>query len=128
MANHHVIHMNDINGVTTKLLATFIIVVSRNAGNQNITDLIFSRATYNPWLPSNTLGIVMPGVVVTDGDDGGIDLTQRVPWLRRKGIGDQSNILATQLETSVAVPCNFHKGKDSLFSIVRAGTVVLARI
>ena len=50
----------------------------------------------------------MPGMIVTDGDDGGIDLTQRVPRLRRKGISDQSNILATQLETGVAKPGNFH--------------------
>jgi hypothetical protein len=60
-------------------------------------------------------------MVVTDGDDGGIDLTQRVPWLRRKGISDQSNILATQLKTGVAKPGNFHKGKDSLFSISSGG-------
>src|SRR5579884_508222 len=110
MTNYYFIHMNDINGIAPQLLPAFIIVIGGDAGNQDITDLIFAWAAHNIWFPRNTLNIIMPGMVMTDGDDGGIDLTQRVTRLRRKGIGDQRNIFATQLKTGVAKPGNFHTG------------------
>src|SRR5579875_1799620 len=110
MTDYYLIHMNDINGVAPQFLPAFIIVVGGNAGNQDITDLIFARTAHNIRFPSDALDIIMPRMVMTDGDDGGIDLTQRVARLRRKGIGDQRNILATQLKTGVAKPGNFHTG------------------
>jgi hypothetical protein len=47
-------------------------------------------------------------MIVADGDDGGVDLTQaaciglRGSLLRRERVGDQGNIFATQLEAGVA--------------------------
>src|SRR5260370_8128662 len=92
-----IIHMDDINCITAKFLPMFIVVVRSNAGDQNIADLIFARTTHYSGIAIYATCKVMPGVIVADGDDGGIYLTQRVFYLRRKDVSNQGNILATYL-------------------------------
>ncbi len=110
VTDHKVIHVNDINRIAPAFRATFCVVVGRDACNQHVADLVFSRAAHHARIPVNAFYKVVAGMVVTDGDDGGSDLAQleRFPlglsWLRRKGIGYQGNIFATQHEARVAEP------------------------
>jgi hypothetical protein len=114
MADHQVIHVNNINSVASILLPTFVVVIGCNTGNKDITDFILPRTTYSPWFPPYAHDIVMPWMVVADGDDGGVDLAQAVcvplrgSLLRRERVGDQGNIFATQLKAGVAQPRYFH--------------------
>src|SRR2546428_7617629 len=115
MTDDQVIHVDHVNCVASALLTAFIVVVGGNANDQHITYLIFTGATNDVRLATHPGGIVMPWMIMTDGDDRGVDLTQpsglplwEVCQLRRKGIGNQCNVLATQLEASMAKPGNFH--------------------
>src|SRR5712692_804616 len=121
MTDDQVIHVDHVNRVASALLTAFIVVIGGNANDQHITYLIFTGATYDVRLATHPGGIVMPWMIMTDGDDRGVDLTQpsglplrevcvapRFIVGGRKGIGNQCNILATQLEASVAKPGNFH--------------------
>src|SRR5271167_4505861 len=136
MANDQVIHVDHVNRIASSFLAAFIVVVGRDADDQHITDFIFTGAAYDVRIAAHRGGIVMPRMVMTDGDDGGVDLTQpsglplrEVCQLRRKGIGNQCNVLATQLEASVAKPGNFHLFKCRFSHKFGRGPInVLARI
>src|SRR5579875_295204 len=108
MANHQIIHMDDIDSISTLLLTAFVIMKRGHARNQHVADLILARPAHHTRIAAHALRIVMPGMIMTDGDDGGMNLAQRVALLRSKRVGNQGNILATQLETGVAKPEYFH--------------------
>src|SRR5579883_2556413 len=133
VADHDIVHVDDINGIAAKLLAPLIIVIGGDAGNQNVADLVFSRPPHNPWIPAHAHSIVMAWMIVADGDNRGGNLTQPGSIcgasLGRKRIGNQGDALALELKARVAKPGNFHLLPISLFSKVQAGTdVVLARM
>src|SRR5712692_430577 len=107
--------MDDIHCIPSTLLAMFIIVVGGNASNQHIANLILTWSMHHVGIPTHASSIVMPWMIVADGDDRGSELTQLwgfpfgIPCqLRRKRVGNQSDTLATQLEAGVAKPGNFH--------------------
>src|ERR1700716_2538491 len=114
MANNQVIHVDNINGVASVLLPTLVVVIGGNASNKDITDFILPRTTYCTRSPPYAHDIVVSWMIVTDGDDGGVDLTQaaciplRGSLLRREWVGDQGDIFATQLKAGVAQPGYFH--------------------
>ncbi len=76
VANHQVIHMDDINGIAPMLLTTMTIMIGGHAGDEHIADLILTRSPYNTGIAANGGDIVVVGVIMTDGDDGGVELTQ----------------------------------------------------
>src|ERR1700730_17911440 len=78
VTDHEVIHVNNINGIASAFRAALRVVVGGDAGNQHITDLIFAGAAHHTRIPGNGFREVMAGVVMTDGDDGGVDLAQLV--------------------------------------------------
>src|SRR6266700_2474704 len=105
MTDHKIIHMNNIHRVPSTLFTMFIIVVRGNASNQNVANLIFPWSMHHISIPTHTSSIVMPWMIVADGDDRGSELTQLwgfpfgIPCqLRRKRVSNQSDTLATQLE------------------------------
>src|SRR5579883_3413227 len=112
VADHDIVHVDDINGIAAKLLAPLIIVIGGDAGNQNIADLIFSRSPHNTRIPAHAHSIVMAWMIVADGDNRGGKLAQPgsvcSASLGRKRISNQGNALAFELEARVAEPGNFH--------------------
>src|SRR5437660_928987 len=72
VADHEVIHMNDIDGIASEFDAAFVIMIGSNAGNQDITDLIFAGTAHHTRITSNALGKVVSGMIMADGNDGGI--------------------------------------------------------
>src|SRR5690349_16380824 len=128
MADHQVIHVNDIDGITSKLSTMLVIMVRGDTGNQHITNLILPRAAHDSWIASNASNIVMTGMIMADCDNSGVEFAQpeEVTLLRREWVCDQGNMFATQLKAGVALPGNFHKLCASLTQ-VRAGTYLCPR-
>src|SRR5579872_4246307 len=93
VTDHQIIHMNDIDCVAPALLSMLLIMIRGDAGNQHVADLVFAGAAHHARIAHDARSIIMPGVVMADGDDGGSDLAQRVSWLRRERISDQGNVL-----------------------------------
>ena len=60
-------HKNIIRGSLFSLI--FFRGAHVNAGNKNITDLIFPRPVNDVKITFDTGGVVMMWVIVTDGDD-----------------------------------------------------------
>src|SRR5579883_1457047 len=112
VADHDIVHVDDIDGIAAKLLAPLVVVIGGDAGNQNVADLVFSRPPHNPWVPAHAQRIVMAWVIVADGDNRGGNLTQPGSIcgasLGRKRIGNQGDALALELKARVAKPGNFH--------------------
>src|SRR6202165_5297701 len=82
VTDHEVIHVNNINGIASAFRAALRVVVGGDAGNQDITDLIFAGTAHYTKIPTispDAFHEVMARVVMTDGDDGGIDLA--LPYL-----------------------------------------------
>src|SRR5579859_6964427 len=108
VADHQIVHMDNIDSVATVFLPTFVIMIGSNTGNEHITNLILPRPVYNTWIPTYSCNVIMAGMVMADSDDGGVDLTQRGQFplrgalLRRERVGNKCNIFATQLKTGVA--------------------------
>ena len=78
VTDNQVIYVNDIDRVPAMFLPTFIIVIRGYAGDQHVANLIFAGATHNTRIAADALDIIMPIMVMADGDDRGIDLAQRV--------------------------------------------------
>src|SRR5207237_3801281 len=108
MTDDDIIHVDDVDGVAPAFLATFVIVVGGDAGDQNVADFILTRATHHTWIASDARHVVMSWMVVADGDDGGTDFPQGALGLRREWICDKTYIFATQLKAGVAQPGYFH--------------------
>src|SRR5579883_2861844 len=112
VADHDIVHMDDINGVAAKLLAALVVVIGGDAGNQDIADLVLSWPPHNPRIPAHAHSIVMARMIMADGDNRGGKLTQPGSVcgasLGRKRISNQGDALALELKARVAKPGNFH--------------------
>src|SRR5450755_356220 len=115
VANDQVVHMDDVDRVAPMFLPALRIVVRGDAGDQHITDLVLTRPAHNTRTTADGGGIVVAWMVVTDGNNGGVDLAQQAECisrgrtlLRRERVGDYCRILATQYKAGVAQPRDFH--------------------
>ena len=111
VADHQIIHVNDIDGIAPKLSPVLIVMIRGHAGNQHIAYLILPRTLHGSWVTANASNIVMTGMIMADCDDSGVELAQPegVTLLRRERVCDQGNMFATQLKAGVALPGNFHR-------------------
>src|SRR5512142_3338773 len=90
MADHQIIHVNDIDGIAPKLSPVLIVMIRGHASDQHITHLILSRTLHDTWIATNASNIVMTGMIMADCDDSGVELTQPegVTLLRRERVCD----------------------------------------
>src|SRR6266702_8218127 len=101
VANHQIIHMDDIDRIAPVKLSPLIVVKRRDARNQHITNLVLARLAHHARIPANDRGIIMPWMSMADGDDGGAELTQLLKFsrrgvlLRRERVSDNNTMLAT---------------------------------
>src|SRR5438876_9231785 len=104
VTDHQIIHVNDIDGIASKLSPMLIVMVRGHTGNQHITNLILPGTMHDAWIASNASNIVMTGMIMADCDNSGVDLAQPrgVTLLRRERVCDQGNMFATQLKAGVA--------------------------
>src|SRR5579884_1209987 len=128
VADHQIIHVNDIDGIASKLSSVLIIMIRGYTSNQHVTYLVLPRTPHDAWVAANTSNIVVTGMIMADCDNSGVELAQPegVTLLRRERVCDQGNMFATQLKAGVALPGNFHKLCASLTQ-VRAGTYLCPR-
>src|ERR1700732_581845 len=77
MADHYIVYMDDIDGVTPMLFSMLVVVIGGDTCYEHITDLIFTRSLHHARIPAQRSDIVMTWMLMTDSDDGGVDLTQR---------------------------------------------------
>src|SRR5207248_8506368 len=111
MADHQVIHVNDIDGIASKLSSVLIVVIRGYTGNQHVTYLVLAWTAHDTWITANASNIVMTGMIMADRDDSGVELAQPegVTLLRRERVCDQGNMFATQLKAGVALPGNVNR-------------------